>query len=286
MKYLIAFIGLIAAAAQPLAASEHGSTLERIQQSETVRIGFRETEPPMSFLDSDKQPVGYSIDLCNLIVAEVKRELQNPNITTRFVPVTAANRFSSLTDNSIDLLCGATTKTLSRSELVDFTQLTFVTGASLLSLGSEKVGGIEDLKGKKVAVTDNTTTIEALGQALKEGGSDAEVVSVADADAGIKLLMDGEVAAFASDQVVLIGLIATHKGPEELVIAKELFSFEPFALALQRNDADFRLLADRVLSNLYRSGRILEVYKRWFGGFSDQVPELLEAMYILNANAE
>jgi len=286
MKYLIAFIGLIVASVQPLTAAEHGSTLERIQQSGTVRIGFRETEPPMSFLDADKQPVGYSIDLCNVIVAEIKRKLQNPNITTRFVPVTAANRFSSLTDNSIDLLCGATTKTLSRSELVDFTQLTFVTGASLLSLGSQKIGGIDDLEGKKVAVTDNTTTIEALGQALKKRGSDAEVVSVADADAGIKLLMDGEVAAFASDQVVLIGLIATHKGPEELVIAKELFSFEPFALALQRNDADFRLLADRVLSNLYRSGRILEIYKRWFGGFSDQVPELLEAMYILNANAE
>jgi ABC-type amino acid transport substrate-binding protein len=286
MRYLLALVALIVTATQPLAAAELGGTLKRIQDSGTINIGYREQEPPMSFVDADKQPVGYSIDLCSIIVDEVKRALKNPNITIKYVPVTAANRFSAVADNSIDLLCGATTKTLSRSKLVDFTQLTFVTGGSLLSLGSEKIGGIADLAGKKVAVTADTTTIEALKEAIKEAESDAEIVSVEDAAAGLKAVIAGEVAAFSSDQVVLIGLIATHKGPEELVIAQELFSFEPFALALQRNDADFRLLADRVLSQLYRSGAIMQIYERWFGGFSDEIPGLLEAMYLLNANAE
>jgi ABC-type amino acid transport substrate-binding protein len=286
MRHALALLATLTLLAPQFGAAQSSGTLAGIKASETVRIGYRETEPPLSFLDHDQQPAGYSIDLCARIVAEVKRVLKNPNIATKFLPVKAATRFEALTSNKIDILCGSTTKTLSRSEKVDFTQLTFATGGSLLSLKSSSVDGIASLKGKKVAVVKGTTTIDALKKVLKESEVDAEVVAVDTAGEGVTALAEGEVAAFSADQVVLIGLVLTHEGPEDFALSSELFSFEPFALAVRRNDAEFRLLADRVLSKLNRSGEIVAIYKRWFGRFSEEVPTLVQALYMLNATPE
>ncbi len=286
MKYVFALITIISILVSGPVSAENLSTLAQIKNSETIRIGYRESEPPMSFLDKDNQPVGYSVDLCSLIVNKVKSELKNPNIATKYVPVTASNRFDALVNNSIDILCGATTKTLSRAELVDFTQLSFVTGASLLSLASSKVNGVSELQGKKVAVVKDTTTIDTLTKTIKELGSDAIVVPVNSAAEGVNALVKGEVDAFSSDQIILIGLLLTHESPEQFAIAGEVFSYEPFALAVRRNDAEFRLIADRVLSELNRSGNITPIYLKWFGGYLKEVPALLDAMYVLNSTPE
>lgn len=286
MKFLTAFVITLCLLAPQLSAAESSTTLERIKQTGTVRIGFRESEPPMSFLDADNKPVGYSIDLCTRIVNEVKNTLQNQDISIKFVPVTTANRFEAITKDKIDILCGATTKTLSRAELVDFTQLTFVTGASMLSLKQTGVKGVSDLQGKTVAVVKDTTTIKHLNKALKDAVIDATVTPVNSASEGMKALIAGEVDAFASDQIVLIGLALTHQGTEEFSIADQVFSFEPFALAVQRNDSEFRLLADRALSRLNRNGQITPIYAKWFGKFTKEVPTLVQAMYMLNSTPE
>jgi len=262
------------------------STLEQIKKSGEIRIGYRETEPPMSFLNKDKQPVGYSIELCLHIANEVKSTLQNPNIATKYIPVNASNRFDALRDNSIDILCGSTTKTLSRSELVDFTQLTFITGAAFLSLNSAKVEKFSDLKGKKVAVVKDTTTKNVLEKNLRKKGSDAKIIVVDSAAEGVDLVVKGEVAAFSADQIVLIGLVVTHKDKKQFAVSDKVFSFEPFALAIRQNDSEFRLLADRTLARLNRSGNITKVFNQWFGKYITEVPALLEAMYILNATPE
>jgi ABC-type amino acid transport substrate-binding protein len=216
----------------------------------------------------------------------VKSTLQNPNIATRYLPVNASNRFDALRDNSIDILCGSTTKTLSRSELVDFTQLTFITGAAFLSLKSAKVEKFSDLKGKKVAVVKDTTTKNALEKNLRKKGSDAKIIVVDSAAEGVDLVVKGEVAAFSADQIVLIGLVVTHKDKKQFAVSDKVFSFEPFALAIRLNDSEFRLLADRTLARLNRSGNITKVFKQWFGKYITEVPALLEAMYILNATPE
>ncbi len=286
MKFMFALITLVSMLLSGTSSAKSTSTIEQIKNSETIRIGFRENEPPMSFLNKDNQPIGYSIELCIRIVNEVKRELKNPNIAIKYIPVTASNRFESLANNSIDILCGSTTKTLSRAELVDFTQLSFVTGASLLSLKSTEIEGVSDLQGKKVAVVKDTTTIDSLTKALEKTGSDAKVIPVDSATEGMSAVIKGEVDAFSSDQVVLIGLAITHETPEKFAISHDVFSYEPFALAVRRNDSEFRLIADRVLSQLSRSGKITSIYANWFGKFTEEVPKLLEAMYILNSTPE
>jgi glutamate/aspartate transport system substrate-binding protein len=286
MKYTIALIALISMLVSGAGSAGDTPTLEQIKKDEVIRIGYRKAEPPMSFLNEDKQPIGYSIDLCLHIVNEVKSILKNPNIATRYVPVTASNRFEALSNNSIDILCGATTKTLSRSELVDFTQLTFITGAALLSLKTAKIEGFTDLMGKKIAVVKGTTTMDILAKTLRNEASDAKIIPVDSATIGMDLIIKGEVDAFSSDQIVLIGLVVTHKDPKHFAVSDKVFSFEPFALAVRRNDAEFRLLADRVLSRLSRSSQIIKVYKQWFGKYIKEVPALLEALYILNATPE
>ncbi len=267
-------------------AAEQSSTLEQIQKTGKIRLGYRQSEPPMSFLDNNGKPAGYSIDLCARIVTGVKTKLDKPAISVEYVPVDSTNRFTALSDNKIDILCGSTTKTLSRGELVDFTQLTFVTGASLLSLASNPIDNISTLQGKKVAVVKDTTTIVALKGALEDALTAAEVVPVSLAADGLRALRVGEVDAFSSDQVVLIGLVLATENPQDFFLANQLFSFEPFALAVRRNDADFRLVADRVLSHLYRSKQIGQIYGQWFGRFSKKVPAAVEAMYAINSTPE
>jgi ABC-type amino acid transport substrate-binding protein len=267
-------------------AGELTGTLKRIDDRSEMVLGFRESEYPMSFRDQSGSAMGYSVELCNHIFAAVKEKLGRSELTARYVPVTAKNRFAAIQSGRIDILCGATTKTLSRSERVGFTQLTFVTGASLLSLNKSKVFNILALKGKRVAVVGDTTTIEALKRALRRGTIDAEIVPVSSAVEGMAALDKGEVDAFSSDQIVLIGQVIARNQKDRYYLSKELFSFEPFALAIPRGDADFLLVADSALSKLNRSDEIVAIYRKWFGRYAIKPPLILQSLFQLNATPE
>ena len=286
MRTLVLGLALVCFQISASTASELTGTLKRINDRSQMNLGFRESEHPMSFRNRSGNAVGYSIDLCDHIVAAVKQKLGRSDITVNYLPVTAKNRFTAIETGSIDILCGATTKTLGRSERVGFTQLTFVTGASLLSLSKAKVSNIAALKGKRVAVVANTTTIEALKGVLKDRLIDAEVVPVPSAREGMAMLDKGEVDAYSSDQVVLIGQIIARDSSKRYFLSKELFSFEPFALAVKRGDADFQLVVDRALSQLYRSGKVLAIYQKWFARFADKPSTALLALYQLNSTPE
>jgi len=273
----------------PVSASAAGDwvqTLKRINDSGEINLGYRKDQTPMSFDSGSNRPAGYSVELCNLIAKAVKLELARPDIKVNYQAVTAENRFGAIQSGKIDLLCGATTKTLSRAEIVGFTQPTFVTGGAMLSHREAIVDSVQQLAGKRVAVVTSTTTIASLTEAITELGIDAEVIAVDATEAGMDMLDRNEVDAFAADQVVLIGQVISRGGREKYALSKELFSFEPFALALPRGDADFQLIADRVLSELNRTAAILKIYKRWFGSFGKELPEALSALYQLNSTPE
>ena len=286
MRSLILGLVLVCLQVSVGATTELTGTLKRIDNAGQMNLGYREFELPMSFRDQSGDPVGYSIDLCGHIFAAVKQTLGRFDIVANYVPVTAQNRFTSIEAGEIDILCGATTKTLGRSERVGFSQLTFVTGASLLSLNEAKISNVLGLAGKRVAVVSNTTTIEVLKRTLSKTLVDAEVVPVTTAADGMGLLDKGEVDAFSSDQVVLIGQVIARRGEKKYFISPELFSFEPFALAMTRGDVDFQLVADRALSQLNRSGQIAAIYGKWFGRFAKKPPAILRALYQLNATPE
>ena len=285
MRGKLTIILLIVFFASPLYAQEPTGTLQQIKQSGQIRIGYRVSEPPMSFLDKDGNPTGYSIDLCKCIATEIENKI-GKDVKVKYVPITAKGRFKALDDNKIDILCGSTTKTLSRSELVDFTQLTFVTGASLMTLRDNKARGSAGFDGKKIGVLKATTTAVVLKKLIQETSTDAEVVLFNSTKEGIDALQKKKIDAFSADQVVLIGIASKANNPMNFVIDPNVFSFEPFALAVRRNDADFRLVADRVISDLYRSKKIFEIYDKWIGKITGQRLPIFDAMIQLNATPE
>lgn len=283
MKALLKTIILIVFFTTPLSAQELTGTLKQIQKSGKIRIGYRQSQSPMSFLGKDGIPAGYSIDLCKHIVTGINDKI-GKDVQIEYVPVTAEKRFEALIGNKIDILCGSTTKTLTRSEIVDFTELTFVTGGSFIALKETKIQN--NFGGKKIGVVKGTTTAVALKELFQETGIDTDIVLFDSTADGFNAIITKKLDAFAADQVVLIGLVMATDNPRNFTILPDLFSFEPFALAVRRNDADFRLVADRVIAGLYRSEQIRPIYNTWFGKFSNKIPTAFEAMISLNATPE
>ena len=283
MRNILVTILLVIFLSPSLSAQELTGTLQQIKTTGKIKIGYRPDQPPMSFQEKDGKPSGYSIDICKLIVDEVKNKISG-EVVIEYVPVTAPERFTALSGNRIDILCGSTTKTLSRGELIDFTQLTFGTGATFMALRDTQI--INNFNGKKIGVVKDTTTETALVKLFKEEGIKADIVLLVTAADGLDSLEKGEIDAFAADQVVLIGQVLTATNPSNFTILPNLFTYEPFALAVRRNDADFRLVADSVISRLYRTKQIVALYDNWFGKFSPEMPSAFGALIQINATPE
>jgi glutamate/aspartate transport system substrate-binding protein len=277
---------LAAVCALALPGRALAGTLDQIKKTGEMRLAYRTDSLPLAFNEPSGQPSGYSVDLCRRIAAAVKETLQLNDLKITYVPVTAEDRLDTIASNKADIECGSTTMTLSREEKVDFTLMTFVTGGSLLTLAGSGVGTTADLAGKSVAVVSGTTTETALKSYLAKTLIDAKVVAVATQKEAMRLLDSKQVAALASDQIVLIGLILQASEPTKYALGHDLFSFEPYAFMVRRNDADFRLVADRALAQIYRSGQIEQLYQRWFGQVGVKPSPVLGAMYTLQALPE
>jgi ABC-type amino acid transport substrate-binding protein len=226
------------------------------------------------------------VDLCRRIAAGVKAHFGDMDIKTKFVRISSEERISAVTDGKIDIECGSTTITLSRQEKVDFSIPTFVTGATVLSLASSGIQTMSDLSGKKIGVAKDTTTVAQLEHHLKENLIDAEVVIVADRTAGMTYLNRGGIDALASDQIVLIGQIIEALNPRQYALMDDIFSYEPYGFVVRRNDADFRLVVNRSLSQVYRSGQHADIFYKWIGRTGVSVPPILAAMYQLSTIPE
>ena len=239
-------------------------TLGRVRDTGEFKLGYREDAVPFSYENELGEVTGYSIDLCRFVAVQVKKHLELEEMKVTYVPVTAENRFDKIQANDIDILCGPTSVTLSRRETVDFSIFTFVDGASVLYL-AEGPKSFEELKGQKVGVRRGTTTEDALNVTLENLALDAEVVDVADHADGLTKLETSEISAYFADQAILLYLAAGSPMPEKLRLSNRHFTNEPYALALQRGDSDFRLLVDKTLARLYRSGEISQLFRNSFG---------------------
>lgn len=256
------------------------ATLDTIRQSGVIKIGYRADASPLSYANPAGLPSGYSVDLCKMVVRGLKNRLRMQKLEIKYVLVTAKNRFEMIQQSKVDLLCCVTTVTLSRREKVDFSVLTFITGASILI----REGGPESLKqlaGKKVGVTRGTTTEQSLLATLKADKTDATVITVKGHLEGLKALESGKINAYFSDRVILLGLIASSANPKKLRIAKGILGLEPYALAMRRGDSKFRHAIDWTLSRIYRSPTIVRIFRKNFWGKDPS--KGLQTLYLMNA---
>ena len=286
MKSAIGLFFLLLSFTATGASADSGSgTIERIKKSGVVRLGYLEAAAPFSQADGGKAPVGYSIDLCVRVAEDLSKQLKLPALKPEWVKVTLQDRLQAVKDGRIDLECGTTTVTLSRQEGVDFSLMTFVDGGSLLVKIGAGLTRFADFAGKRISVVTGTTTADALPRELKRLGIQAKLVPVADERKGMAMLSAGEVDAYASDRLVLLGLALNAQGSQGFRLIDEDFSIEPYALVLRRDDHDFRLAVNRALSRVYRSGEIMKIYDAWLGKLG-RPGVLLSALYVLQALPE
>ena len=265
-------------------ASAQG-TLEKIKSSGTINLGYREASIPFSYVGDDRKPAGYSVELCQRVAAAVKRQLGLAELKLHWVPVAPGNRTAKLLSGEIDLECGSTTNTLSRQEQVDFSLLTFADGGSLLMKIGSTMKGLADAGGKKLGVVPGTTTERTLREVLAKQKINAELVAFKDHAEGLVATMDGRIDAYASDRVILVGLVLGSGNQKNMRLAEELYSYEPYALMLRKDDTAFRLAVNRELARLYRSEEIYPIYERWLGVLGTPGP-LLKSLYFLNGLPE
>jgi ABC-type amino acid transport substrate-binding protein len=266
-------------------AQDLDGTLKKIKTSGTLSLGYRESSPPFSFIGTDRRPLGYSIDLCMHVAGAIQKTLGMTDLKLSWVPVAPDTRIDAVARGTVDLECGSTTASLSRQEKVDFSLMTFVDGGSLLTLAGETLRSLEDLRDRRIGVVPGTTTEKALAEFLAKEFVKVRMVNVRDHGEGLAALEARTIDAYASDRGILIGLAITSGDPKRFGLANALFSYEPYGLMLRRNDAAFRLVVNRALADLYRSGRIGPIYDRWFGAFG-RPSAALQSMYLLNGLPE
>jgi ABC-type amino acid transport substrate-binding protein len=274
--------GILTAALLALAATgAHAGVLARVRSTGELRIGYRDDAQPFSFKDDQGQAQGYSVDLCRAVAREAAAAADRPDLRLVEVEVTAADRLGAVSSGKVDLLCEATSVTLARREEMDFSLPTFATGATLL-YPADGPTSFDQLAGKRVGVLAGSTTESGVRKALEEAGIDAEVEAVATHTDGIDRLARGELAAYFGDDAILLYHLLQRPDRDKLRLADRTLSFEPYALALPRGDDAFRLVADRALAGLSRSGEVARLFERNFGAGA-KPSELIAALWTLNA---
>lgn len=283
--FLIALAGLAlgVAAAVPGSAEAASPTLERIQKSGAIRLAYREQVMPFAFKDRDGKVKGYSVELCERVAKSIQQALRLTALNIEWQPVNAATRLETIASGRADIECGTTTITLSRMEKVDFSVPIFVDGGGLLVRPTgDKPIHLADLKGKKIAVIGGTTTEQALSRALDVIEAPATLVPVKDGAEGVAAVLSGRADGYAGDRIVLAGFKVRDPRASGLVFVENDFSLEPYALAVRRDDPDFRLAVNRALVGLYKSGEIDAIFLRWLGSLGRPSP-LLHSMFYLNS---
>jgi ABC-type amino acid transport substrate-binding protein len=273
-------LALAALAVHAPIAHAASPTLERIKTRGTIELAYRDQTAPFAFRDRDGRVRGYSVELCEKVVASLQKALALPALKANWRPVDAATRLEAVAKGDVDIECGTTTITLARMERVDFSVPIYVDGGSVLVRASSKLVKLADLSGKRVAVIPGTTTEQALSAQLAATGAAATIVPVKNGGEGLELLQAAKVDGYAGDRIVLTTLRQRAPKPDALGFLANDFSFEPYALVVRRDDPDFRLAVNRALVGVYKSGEIDAIFQRWFASLGRPGP-LLNAMFYL-----
>jgi len=236
-------------------------TLERINQSGTLTIGTRTGSPPFAYVNAKNEWVGFSIDLVEELVKPALEKKLGRTIKVDKKESTPPTRIPLLTSNAVDLISGTMTDTRTRRDSVDFSITFFVTGAQFLVKKGSKIRGIKDIDGKRIAAQQGSTN----ARIIREKAPKAQLREFPDQPAAFQALLQGQVDAYTNDGIQLAGLKAKAANPAQWDIVGDFFSYEPYGMAMRKNDADFRNVVNGGLMDGIESGKYFEIYDKWFG---------------------
>jgi glutamate/aspartate transport system substrate-binding protein len=284
-------VGLLAAVvalgiAGPAPADELYGTLKKIKETGVITIGHNADSPPFSFIGPDGKPQGYSIDLCMKIVEGVKQELKLDKLEVKFISVIGTTRIPLLINGTTDLNCATTTNTLTRQRQVDFLATMFITGNRILVKKGSGIKEVEDLKGKRVSVDQGTTNEKIIKDLDAKLNLGINFLDTKDQPQSFLALETGRTDAHVTDEVVEYGLIAKSRNPEQYEVVGRLLSYDPYAILIRRDDSAFRLVGNRVLAELFRSGEIKAIYDKWLLPVNMPMSDMLKTVFASQAIPE
>src|ERR1700726_1859399 len=241
-------------------------TLANIKQTHVVRLGYRESSPPFSFLDQANRPIGYSLELCEAIVDEIGVAVDDANLRIEYVKVTSDDRIPAVVQNKIDLECGSTNANAERAKQVAFSPLMFVAGTKLMVPKASAISAPTDLKGKTVVVTKGTTNEQAMHNIDKKFSLGLNIVVSPDHEQSYQTLVDGKADAFATDEILLYGLIARHKSQDKFRVTSDYLSYDPYGIMFRKGDAELTSVVERAFRKLASNHDLVPLYNKWFLG--------------------
>jgi glutamate/aspartate transport system substrate-binding protein len=238
-------------------------TLLKARASGAMTIAYREASVPFSYLSTRGEPIGYSIELCRRVVEAVGQAVGR-ELEIKWVPVTSETRIDAITSGRADLECGSTTANHERAKRVAFSPTIFVSGTKLMVKKGSQIKSYRDLRGKTVVVTAGTTNEEALKDIAKRFKIDFKLVTARDHAESFNQVLAGQADAFATDEVLLYGLIAREKAQGAVVVVGELLSYDPYGIMYRKGDPQLRRVVLDAFRELAEDGEVERQYKRWF----------------------
>lgn len=222
------------------------------------------SSPPFSFLDQANRPIGYSLELCEAIVEEIGIEVDDPNLGIEYVKVTSDDRIDAVLQNKIDLECGSTTANAERGRRVAFSPLMFVAGTKLMVPKASSVAAVTDLKGKTVVVTKGTTNEQAMHAADKKFSLGLNIITADDHEQSYQMLAEGKADAFATDDILLYGLIVRHKAQDKFRVTGDYLSYDPYGIMFRKGEPQLSAVVERTFRKLGSNHDLVPLYNKWF----------------------
>jgi len=272
MKRLINFLFVLVAVAGYSGSSLAEPTLEKIDRTGTLVIGTRTGSPPFAYVNQKNEWVGFSIDLVDQAIVPVLSKKLNKSIKVEKKESAPQTRIPLLTSNAVDLIAGTMTDTQSRRDSVDFSLTFFVTGAQFLVKKGSPIKGIQTISGRRIAAQQGSTN----ARIIRERVPNTKLLEFPDQPAAFQALAQGQVHAYTNDGIQLAGLKAKAPKPDEWLIVGDFYSYEPYGMAMRKNDSDFRQVVNVGLMDAVHSGKYFELYDKWFGA-KGEVPYPLTA---------
>jgi glutamate/aspartate transport system substrate-binding protein len=245
-------------------AQELTGTLKKIKDSKTVTLGYRASSIPFSYLNKLREPIGYSIDLCSEVIKEISSELEGVEIGVTYKLVRAETRIPAVRSGEIDLECGSTTANFQRKKEVAFSPIFFIAGTKILVPRSSTISSYRDLRDKTVVVTAGTTNEAAVRAISEKQHLGIKFLVGKDHAESFAMLKEGKADAFATDDVLLYGLVATTGAADQYHVVGEYLSYDPYGLMYRKDDPDFAAIVDRTFSRLAQSRELVQLYNKWF----------------------
>jgi glutamate/aspartate transport system substrate-binding protein len=241
-------------------------TLAKVRASGVITLGYRDASFPFSYIRGGPEPLGYSVDLCKGVAAEVVRELQGAPVKVAYELVTSDSRIDAVTSGKIDLECGSTTDNVEREKTVAFSPLIFVAGTKLLTKRGGPIHSFRDLTGKTLVVTSGTTNEKAMRTLNDKYKLGITIVAAPDHDASYEMLASGKADAFATDDVLLNGFISSKNASATMEVVGDYLTYEPYGLMFRKDDPEMSEAVRRAFAAMASDGELVANYHKWFLG--------------------